>query len=140
MKHRTTCWWLAKIFLKINLIVILSFLIAILYHRTKYRYAWVDAVYSVILWPVESTRWKEDFSEEKFDIASKKSAGQEVIEILGEPLSKACSSIDESCTLRYTWTGKQPCCDGYEGFFHRREFDLDRHDKVTRTFRDFDVD
>ena len=140
MKQQITCWWLAKALLKLNLVVILIFFSAIFYHKNKYRYAWVDAVYSVIFWPVESTRWKEGFSEEKFDIAGKKSTSQEVIEVLGAPLSIACSSIDESCTIRYTWTGKQPCCDGYEGFFHRREFYLDRSNRVTRAFREFDVD
>jgi hypothetical protein len=140
MKHQITWWWVAKAILKLNLILLLIFLAAIFYHEIKYRYAWVDAVYSAILWPVESTRWKEGFSEEKFDIAGKKSTSKEVIEILGTPLSKACSSIDESCTLRYTWTGRQPCCDGYEGFFHRREFYLDGNNRVTRAVRGFDVD
>ena len=106
----------------------------------RYRYGFLDAFFSALLWPIEDTRWTEGFTEQKFDIAARCESEDQFIEILGQPLAKDCMDPDGTCAVRYSWTGQRPGRVGYGWYFHRREFRVDHFGRVLSARREFDLD
>jgi hypothetical protein len=89
-------------FLRISLILALSFVVIVILNKVRFHYGWRDALLRTILAGFEATRWAHDFSLEAFEQAKLQMDQSEISLLLGEPLRKDCDAHGE-CIWIYSW-------------------------------------
>lgn len=105
-----------------------------------HRYKVQDAVLSGILWPLASTQWALNFSEDKLDQVKEGMTEESVARLLGEPLIKLRENSNNDQQWIYSWSAEVVCCGAYQGNFHRREVGFGSGRTVTTIRREFDPD
>lgn len=104
------------------------------YNRIVYQYNWFQSFFRTILWPFEATNWAEGFSEVNFRNIRTGMTKPDVINLVGQPLSKECSEQFNECTWYYATR------EADAQLFDKRELYLSRTGIVIGTTSEFYID
>jgi hypothetical protein len=106
--------------------------IPLIYNMLKYKYTFSDAGLRLLFYFDEDTEWVKGFSDNQFFKIQKGMSKEQVLHLVGKPLSKYC--YKKGCTWTYTWQ-KKPTND-----YDRREVLLDTHGYVVNKRHEFFID
>jgi len=119
---------------------VLYLFIGALISLSFFRYDAHDAFLHSFFWPLAKTQWAQGFSESKMDEVKEGMTASEVKALLGDPLTKNVDSASGDTYWIYSWRQGIPCCNQYDGNFHRREIRFSSNDIVKSVRREFDAD